>query len=277
MAFIDFLFTLFQSPVQGDISLALAPLAVMGIGMGIQLGSGLYKSAKANKALKELHKQPFPELGPNSEFMKSFERSSERAERGFTAEQTAAATQARVRSQNTGTKIALDRAPGLSQAVQAGLNYTNVAAINQFAAADAVQMSRNIDTNDRFVRELQSMSNQNTQAQIQGRLQAEVQLGKAGQEGWNALSTIGGTAAGIGAYQLGQQGFGGNKTTNPGGPGPGLGGGGPGPGFGGKFGPGFSGGISPYQGYDPYNSNGGLNSTANIFAQSLYNKQSNTK
>lgn len=155
-------------------SLAIAPLLALG---AINLGVGLAKSIYGANKLSKLHREKFPLLSETAEQKASRLRANEMAQYGFSPEEKAAYQQQLSRSQNTGYQQSVARAPGLSQQILSGINYTNIGAQGDFASRDAALHRQNIAYSDKFSAYLQELNNRNIQQQQQNRLEAERALG----------------------------------------------------------------------------------------------------
>lgn len=149
---------------------------------------GLHNTIKGSQGLSKLHKEKFPTFEEVAAMENSRNRANQMAQGGYTAAETAAFTQNLVRQQNTAYTKAVDRAPGQSQAILAGLNYGNVNALNQFAANDANLHRENVRYADSFSKYLQQLNNQNIQEQITSRREAERAYGEAVKSGTESIA-----------------------------------------------------------------------------------------
>jgi len=161
-------------------NLAIAPLLALGL---TNTALGLAKSIFGANKLSQLHKQPFPTYTETAEQKASRLRAQNMAQSGFTPEEKANYQQQLARSQNTGYQQSVARAPGLSQQILSGINYSNIGAQNDFASRDSARHRENIAYHDKFTSYLQELNNKNIAAQQQNRLLAEQALGLGTQSG----------------------------------------------------------------------------------------------
>lgn len=164
------------------------------------------KSQKAKKGIEALKK-----VNPKFRDAIDIQRSAEGAvKNGFSAEEAANFQSGLTRSNNASYRRATDINPNLAPAIQAGINYGNIGALNQFAAADAQLRQNKVD---RLVGQITNQSNAQTEADIQNKRDQEIAYGNAKNQNdaqlYNSLSQF---AAGV--QNIDASGFGsGNKTT----------------------------------------------------------------
>lgn len=165
------------------------------------------KSQKAQKGINALKK-----IKPKYRDAVDIQRQAEsEVTRGFSAEEAANFQQGLTRSNNAQYRLATDRNPNLAPAVQAGINYGNVAAQNQFAAADAQIRQGKVD---RLTSLITGQENANTEAQLMNKRDQEIAYGNAKNQNdaqlYNSLSQF---AAGV--QNIDTTGMGGTKTAQP--------------------------------------------------------------
>lgn len=163
------------------------------------------KSQKAEKGINALKK-----IKPKYRDALSIQREAEAGVKsGFTPEEAANFQQGLTRSNNASYRRATDMNPNLAPAVQAGINYGNVAAQNQFAATDAQIRQGKVD---RLTAQITGQSNNQTEADLMNKRDQEIAYGNAKNQNdaqlYNSLSQF---AAGV--QNIDTSGFGGNKTT----------------------------------------------------------------
>lgn len=161
------------------------PITLFGAG---SLALGLLNTYAGFSGLSELHKQKMPTYKATPEFLASKARADELARGGYSPAEKAAFEQSLSRSQNTGYQRAVDRAPGMSQEILAGVNYSNISAHNDFAARDASLHRENIRYSDQFSKYMQELNNKNVESQQRQRLMAEQALGQAAQSGLSQIA-----------------------------------------------------------------------------------------
>lgn len=154
------------------------------------LALGLVNTFVGLKGLNKLKKEPAPQFAETPEMAASRKRADEMAKSGFTPQEKAAYEQRLARSQNTAFQRSVDRSPGLSQQILAGINYTNIAAQNEMAQRDAELMRSNIRYADTFSKYLQELNNKNVATQIQQRDAAMRAYGQAAQSGMSQLGSF---------------------------------------------------------------------------------------
>lgn len=193
---LDIIFPVLSQPHHYE---AIAPLIALAVVQGLM---GLYQKQKADQELKALHSQKVPSFGETPEMRASRTRANEMAKGGFTPQENAVFQQNLARANNASYNRAMNIAPNQSSAINAGINYANLGALNQHAGQDAALHRQNILYSDKFSQTLQTLSNMNIEKQLQQRLLAEQALGKASQSG---LMNIGSAAsyAALGASQGG--------------------------------------------------------------------------
>ena len=163
------------------------------------------KSQKAQKGINALKK-----IKPKYRDAVDIQRQAEsEVTRGFSAEEAANFQQGLTRSNNASYRRATDMNPNLAPAVQAGINYGNVAAQNQFAAADAQLRQGKVD---RLTAQITGQSNNQTEADLMNKRDQEIAYGNAKNQNdaqlYNSLSQF---AAGV--QNIDTSGFGGGTTT----------------------------------------------------------------
>lgn len=183
----------------GYLTLALAAYGVI---------DSISKSQKAKKGINALKK-----IKPKYRDALDIQRQAEAGvTRGFSAEEAANFQQGLTRSNNASYRLATDRNPNLAPAIQAGINYGNVAAQNQFAAADAQLRQSKVD---RLTNLITGQSNNQTEAELMNKRDQEIAYGNAKNQNdaqlYNSLSQMA-----AGAQNIDTSGFGsGNKTGQP--------------------------------------------------------------
>ena len=164
------------------------------------------KSQKAEKGINALKK-----IKPKYRDALSIQREAEAGVKsGFSPEEAANFQQGLTRSNNASYRRATDMNPNLAPAVQAGINYGNVAAQNQFAAADAQLRQGKVD---RLTAQITGQSNNQTEADLMNKRDQEIAYGNAKNQNdaqlYNSLSQFAAGAQNIDTSSW----SGGNKTT----------------------------------------------------------------
>lgn len=179
------------------INYAIAPFVIPAIVAGSQLAAGIFRTAKADSERKKLLKKPLAKFSEVPELAASRARANEMAQRGFTAEENAAYDQDYARSQNTAYSRAMNTAPNMAGAINAGINYGNTAAINQRSVADAQLHRQNIRYADTFSNYLQDLNNRNIAEQLNMTKAAFGAIGEGKREGINDITGAPATFAAI--------------------------------------------------------------------------------
>lgn len=140
---------------------------------------GIHQMHKASKALRRLSRQPMPTYRSAG----SIQREAESLNPvGFTPQEKAAFNQRLNQRTNSALRQTTDRNPNFGQVVNAGINYGNVEAINQFAANDA-QLRQNKIAQTRSL--ITAQSNAQTMENLRQRREKELAYGVAYQQGLN--------------------------------------------------------------------------------------------
>lgn len=165
------------------------------------------KSEKAKKGINALKK-----VKPKYRDALSIQREAEAGVKsGFSPEEAANFQQGLTRSNNAQYRRATDMNPNLAPAVQAGINYGNIAAQNQFAAADAQLRQSKVD---RLTSQITGQSNSQTEADLMNKRDQEIAYGNAKNQNdaqlYNSLSQL---AAGV--QNIDAVGNGGATTGQP--------------------------------------------------------------
>lgn len=185
------------------------PLTASLIAGGVNLGLGAYKTYQARKGLKNLAGQPMPQYSLSPELSSAYNMAQQNANQGYSGEETAAFKSNLAQNNNSGYQRAKDMSGGsLSGAINAGVNYGNIGALNQFAAQGNQIKRQNQNTFYGLAGQVQGQRNMNTQAQLQHRQQLESAYGNALSQGLNSISSGLGT---VGAGTVGK--FGGNASS----------------------------------------------------------------
>jgi hypothetical protein len=145
------------------------------------------KSQKAEKSINALKK-----VKPKFRDALTIQREAEAGvKNGFTPEEAANFQSGLTRTNNAQYRRATDMNPNLAPAIQAGINYGNVAAQNQFAAADAQLRQSKVD---RLTNQITGQSNAQTEADIQNKRDQEIAYGNAKNQNdaqlYNSLSML---------------------------------------------------------------------------------------
>lgn len=164
---------------------ALAAMAAVAIASGI---NAQVKKDKARKAANKLKN-----VNPKFRDANLIREEAEGAVRyGYAPEEVADFRASLQRANNQGARMATDRNPNLSGAIQAGINFGNIGALNSFAAQDAA-LRRN-KVND-YVSLSTGQYNNQTQADIRNKYDQEVAYGNAMKQAdaeiWNSISMLG--------------------------------------------------------------------------------------
>lgn len=154
---------------------------------GALVGTALYQALNAGsrkrksaKGLRELAKTrpEYATLGEAEAMIKE----------GYSPEEKAAYQQQLQRSQNQAYNLAVQRNPNLTGAISAGLNYTNVGAMSDFASRDAalrrqrqqLYLQRRDTETERKIREKQMMEQQYGLAYQQAQADISNSIGQLG-------------------------------------------------------------------------------------------------
>ncbi len=201
-----------NSTASGAAAGSIVPGWGTAIGAGYGLVSGLIKHNKAQKAIDELGKTPYPKFTLSPQLSNAYGRAEEMAKQGYTAPEIAAFNQNLAQQNTLALRQGTDRAGGqMAGALNAGINAMNLGAINQFAGQDAMLKRQNIRYSDTLAQALQSQQNLASQAEIARRNALEQAYGMAAQQqGQN----IAGSVMALGS--LYDRGFGGNKMSGGG-------------------------------------------------------------
>lgn len=154
---------------------------------------GLAQSAVGFANLSKLSKQKLPMYQETPEMMASRARANQMAQGGFTTAEQNAFDSRMAQQGNQRYRLGVTQGGGnLSSAINAGINYGNIGAQQQFAAQDAQLQRQNIKYADSFSQYVQNLANMNTSYMQQRRAQQEQAAGGAAQTG---LNNIAGAAA----------------------------------------------------------------------------------
>ena len=158
---------------------------------------GISQTRKANKALKALGEQQYPEYANSPEMINAYNRAEAMAKYGYSPEERAKFEQDLARQQAGTFEQATNLSGGnLSSAIGGVLQANNTDAINKFAAGGAELKRQNIQYADSLAQKLQQQKNLQTQNLIARRQMLEQSYGQAKSSG---LSNIAGAFASIGA------------------------------------------------------------------------------
>lgn len=168
------------------------PLAIpLAVGIASQIPkavAGFSQLSKANKALKALGKQAYPEFSTSPEMLNAYNRAQAMSQYGFSPEERAQQQQQQARNQTAAFQQARDTG---------GAYYdTNVDFVNKAAAAGAGLRRENIQYADSLAQSLQNQRNRQTSNLIARRQMLEQAYGQAKS---SAISNITGAAASAGA------------------------------------------------------------------------------
>lgn len=187
------------------------PLIPLAIGLAANLPkiiSGFSQTSKANKALKALGEQKYPEFTDSPEMRNAYNRAEAMSKYGYSPEERAKFEQDLARNQAGAYQSAVDMSGGnMSQAIGGVLQANQTDAINKFAAGGADLKRQNIQYADSLAQRLQSQRNLQTQNLIARRQMLESAYGQAKSSG---LSNVTSGFASIGA--IGAQALTGAKT-----------------------------------------------------------------
>lgn len=181
----------------------MIPLALGSLVLGgVQAAQGLY-------GLNQVSKMPMPKFGIAPEAQAAYDTAKQQAQYGYAPEQKAAFQQDISRASNTRFQRGVDMAGGnLAGAINAGINSSNLGALNQFASQDAQLQQQK----QRYVGQLaggfQSAQDRQTNLELQRRNAIEQAYGGALKAGLNnaigslnltqALGGFGGNVAQVG-------------------------------------------------------------------------------
>jgi len=148
------------------------------------LALGGIQTIASHNALKRLNKQPLANYDITPEQQRSYDRAESMARNGYTQEEENAYMQNLSRSNNANYRKAMAYGGNsLAGAIGAGLNYSNLGALNSFASSDAQLKRQNIRYADQMGAAISTQRNRNTALQIQRRDAQERALGQAMQAG----------------------------------------------------------------------------------------------
>jgi len=147
--------------------------ATMGLGV-VQAAIGFSK--RNNKV---------PKYGLTAGMENSISEADAMRDKGFTSGEMAAGENRLQKGQATGFQKAVDVAPGLVSAVQAGINYVNQDAQYRIMEGDAVMRRSNVRYSDSLRREKQRVTDMNTREPINQHNDEQQQYGMAAQTGLN--------------------------------------------------------------------------------------------
>lgn len=151
---------------------------------GAQSTVGLYQTIAAYGALKKLQKKPKDVYSEAPELKSARLIAEQNAKYGYTPDQKMSYFQNLASMNNARYQKAVGAAgSNLAGAIQSGINYGNINALNNFAAQDADRKLRNQQYADSFAKNLQSLKNMQTQRNQQDRQLQEQALGAAVQAG----------------------------------------------------------------------------------------------
>ncbi len=166
----------------------MIPLAIAAATQIPKFVAGISQFSKANKALKELGAQKFPEFSDDPRMINAFNRAQAMSKYGYSPEEQAQMQQQQARNQTAALQAAKDNG---------GAYYdNNVDFVNKAAAAGANLRRDNIRYADQLADKLQSQKNLQTQSAIARRQMLEQSYGQAKS---SALGNITGAAASVGA------------------------------------------------------------------------------
>ena len=151
-------------------------LAVPLVLQGAKALYGLFQSNKANKALDELNKTPYPEFATGQEIYGEADKMAT----GFSPSEMASAQNSMNRLNNQRYRLGVDRSPTLGGVIQAGTNFGSVAGTLDLAARDAQARRQNLN---QLISLIGGQKNLKTQSEIQRRQQEEAAYGGAAQQG----------------------------------------------------------------------------------------------
>lgn len=147
----------------------------------------LIQTKTAFHKLKELDKKGLPQFSLTEGMKNSIREADAKRGIGFTPEQMASAENKIIRGQTTGWQKAVDQAPNLVGAIQAGINYSNEAAQLDLASRDAAIQQSNVRYSDSLRKEEQNIKNMNTNQEIMDNNRQQAAYGEAGKAGINNL------------------------------------------------------------------------------------------
>ena len=167
------------------------PIPLLAIAAASQLPkaiAGISQLSKANKALKALGQQAYPEYSTSPEMQAAFNRAQSMSKYGYSPEEKAQQQQEQARNQTAALQAAKDNG---------GVYYdTNVDFVNKSAAQGAGLRRQNIQYADSLAQSLQEQKNRQTGSMIARRQMLEQAYGQAKS---SAISNITGAVASVGA------------------------------------------------------------------------------
>ncbi len=196
---------------------AFAPLLIP-LGMSLINGiSGYSQSRKADKAIEELGRNPFPQYSLDPKLGAAYNRAEQMTKYDFEPEQEAQFQNQLSRSGNTAFQKSIDMSGGnLSSALNRGLQSQNLNAIGDWRAKGAAMRLGKIKYADALSQAIQHQENLKTQAGIQRRTALEEAYGnqkRIGKE--NLLNSASGLGAQAFQYGMYDKYFSGNGKVPP--------------------------------------------------------------
>lgn len=187
----------------------LAAAAIIGAGTAIYSAvDAKNKEKKAKSSLDEWNKNHPQDFRSAKQI---YDEAAAMTPTGYSPAETAAFNQSMARRSNTARRIATDRNPNLSGAVNAGINYGNINGMLQFAANDAAVRRSLISEKAGMIRgqsNAQTQFNQN----VAGEYGQAIRQQK--QNFTNSMYNVANNVGALGYYYGGSGGVGG-KTTQP--------------------------------------------------------------
>lgn len=145
---------------------------------------GFFQARKASKALNDLAKQPEPEYRSAVDI---YNEADANTKSGYSPEEKAAFMGNLNRARTASQRIASDRNPNLAGVINAGINYGNIGALNQFASDDASLRRQKIS---QLASGITAQSNANTSNAINLKRQKEAAYGEAYKAGVGNVMNI---------------------------------------------------------------------------------------
>lgn len=192
------------------------PVIAASVVGGVQALQGGYQAYQGYKGLKNLSNKPYPQYSLSPQLSSAYNAAQQNAQRGYSPQQTAAFQSELAQNNNAQYQKGVDRAGGsLSGAIQSGINYGNIGALNKFASNDASLQAQHQNTAYGLAGQIQNQQNMATQAQLQQRQQLENSYGSALRAGLSGISQ--GIQAGTNIYGAAKGWFNGaqNKAASP--------------------------------------------------------------
>jgi hypothetical protein len=142
------------------------------------IGSGLIERGKAKRELAKLKPVNY---SVSPELQNAYSRAESMAGKGYTPAQSAKLEQDYARSSNTAYQHAVDTAPNMASAINAGINYGRPSFLNQKAFDDARLADTHTQYADSLAKNLQAQKNMASHEDINEYVRKATAFGNAGK------------------------------------------------------------------------------------------------